>query len=299
LRRSVRVCIDAPGRRRVAGFEQAGGRILVYPNRGRLLRSMLSDALWFVLPVAAVFFLFIYPPIVSEERDFGVFEGIVLTLTAIYSLGPLPRLIYGIYRLVRREPSVTIDEEGFTDRASITGAGKIRWDEVVEAGTFGYGRERYLGVITGPRSEVAERRGLFARAIDAVARRFARRRAPWHVRQAVTWIPERNLSVSVNDLAHRLGVENRRYRKRHRHGEVHPGTAAAAGGYYVGTGSGAVEDGGADVGGGDFGGDFGGGSWGDFGGGWGEGGGGSWDGGGGGGWGGDGGGGGGGDGGGG
>jgi hypothetical protein len=132
----------------VAGFERTGGGIAVYPSRKKLLKHVAWDAFSVTTPLIFAFLLaYLYGAFVGGP-DWGVW--IFLPFFFLWALANVRRTLYGVYRLVRWRPSLVIGDEGFTDQASASGAGRIRWDQVEESGTFGYGGERYLGVVAGP-----------------------------------------------------------------------------------------------------------------------------------------------------
>jgi hypothetical protein len=98
---------------------------------------------------------------------------------------------YGFYRMVRPGIAVLVDHEGVLDRASATGVGRIRWDEIETVRVYGYMGQSTVGIV--PRNPE-----------DFLSRQPAWRR--WLLRAnlglggAPVNIPDVILPISANEL---------------------------------------------------------------------------------------------------
>jgi hypothetical protein len=98
--------------------------IIVYPRRGRvLIRTLL------LIPFALFSGFFLFIPLGAVAEYFVFFA-------AVYFTGVLTLLVLALlYRVVLRIPTLVIGRDGISDCGSLfaTGAGLIRWDEILSA----------------------------------------------------------------------------------------------------------------------------------------------------------------------
>jgi hypothetical protein len=73
-------------------------------------------------------------------------------------------------RLVRPRPALVLDEQGFTDTASPSGAGRVAWTEVIGVGTTGAGQQRLLVVDVSDERALLERLPTGRRRLTAASR---------------------------------------------------------------------------------------------------------------------------------
>jgi len=179
-------------------------RIVVYPDRVRLIKYMLLYLLVIGLmgfcdivvlnPVLPPYTL-THPGTTVPGALFSVVISVLVLLCAIF-LGAL--LLFTLYRVMVRKPSIVVTEDGILDDCSLIvgGMGLLRWNEINAIMPVTY-RKGTAFVLVFPYN---------ARAIQArrgpLARLFLR---GLHVfqPQAIS-MPEWLLSISVDDFCERI-----------------------------------------------------------------------------------------------
>lgn len=171
--------------------------IIVYPDRARLfgyaLVYLVAEALMtlpFLANAKAVFspYRATHPVETVFAACFGALVAVLMLLLALL-------LVFTLYRILVRKPSIIVNSDGIVDGCSLIAGGKglIRWDEILAIMLYAYNKRTvYLGVI--PRDEQA----LFLRS-SPLARLFQRSITLTLAKGAN--LPQWLLSKSVNDIA--------------------------------------------------------------------------------------------------
>lgn len=118
----------------------------------------------------------------------GVIFGAVILLLALV-------LLFTLYRLLVRKPSVIVNEDGIVDGCSLIagGMGLIRWDEIEAIVVYTYKKQaRYVCVITHDE-----------RVLDNPLVRLFRRSISLTLPKGAN-LPEWLLSISVDELAEEI-----------------------------------------------------------------------------------------------
>ncbi|MFI7578214.1 STM3941 family protein [Micromonospora sp. NPDC049497] len=123
--------------------------VRVYAPRSKLLLLLLASAA-FVL--ASLW-------IIDASRGFlGILTGVVGI--AFFGLGG----VYFFLELVYRRPTLQIDAEGITDRASLASAGRLDWPEIGTVKIHSVAGQRMLAIMVHDPNAVITRAGLVRRA---------------------------------------------------------------------------------------------------------------------------------------
>ena len=168
----------------------AEGRLVVYPSRVKLVLLALGALVFIVagLWLGGVF----------GDLDLPLGLVVITTYIGVPFFGLC--LVYILYRLVVRKPSLVVSEEGIVDNASATGAGPIGWDEVAEIQPTNVSGKPMLGIVPHDEEQILARQNLIKRSIMSINRNMT---------GFVILIPENALPMSIDDLL----VEIKRYRR--------------------------------------------------------------------------------------
>ncbi|AEI39020.1 STM3941 family protein [Paenibacillus mucilaginosus] len=77
----------------------------------------------------------------QEEEDL---ELVVVGAAGVLFFGGA--LLYLLYRLLRRRPSLMINAEGIVDHSSYTGGGRIRWEQIKDMTVYELMGQRFIGL---------------------------------------------------------------------------------------------------------------------------------------------------------
>jgi hypothetical protein len=129
-------------------------RIIVYPSRWKLVLLALGSLVFVFLCALIVLGWF--------GADFSL-----LVLVAAYVGVPFFSLcfVYWAYRLLRRKPSLVVDERGIYDNASAIGAGWLGWEEIKEMYVFEYQGQTMLGIVPEDEEAILSRQSTLKRLI--------------------------------------------------------------------------------------------------------------------------------------
>lgn len=139
-------------------------RIVVYPNRGQILRYSLLY-LVIVALISPLVVIWTQGLISASWMQRVVFLPLWAT-GACATIGSGVLLPLTIYRVLVRKPSVIVTEDGIVDRCSLVagGLGLIRWHEIVAIFPLEWGKgHAFLVILPSDPQEVRTRRGPFAR----------------------------------------------------------------------------------------------------------------------------------------
>lgn len=159
----------------------AGGRLVVYPSRAKLVLYALG-ALAFVIAG-----LWLGGFIGDMDLPFGLV--VITTYIGVPFFGLC--LLYVLYRLVVRKPSLIVSEEGIVDNASATGAGPVGWDEMAEIRPTDVSGKAMLGIVPHDEERILARQNPIKRAIMSINRNMT---------GFVILIPENALPMSIDEL---------------------------------------------------------------------------------------------------
>ena len=109
-------------------------------------------------------------------------------------------LLYLLFRLAVRTPSVVVSAEGIVDNATALGAGMIRWDEVREVRATSFGAQRMVAIVPKDEAALLARQNPVKRLLMRMNKRLA---------NYVICIPENTLPMTREELLEEI----RRYRK--------------------------------------------------------------------------------------
>lgn len=107
-----------------------------YPSRMRVL-------MWTFLALLAVIIGGVLVALgLSEEVN--RLKGIVVGIACVvfFGLG----FLYGLYRLINRQPSIIMNKEGITDNSSLSGAGRVKWTEIQDIRMYVYLGQKMIGL---------------------------------------------------------------------------------------------------------------------------------------------------------
>ncbi|GBF75799.1 hypothetical protein PA598K_04231 [Paenibacillus sp. 598K] len=112
-----------------------GAPIVEYPDRKRMFLFAFGSL---------VFVLIGGWMIVSGVRGEEPLLIAVIGLAAVLLFGLA--LLFYLYHLVKRQPTLRVDEEGLLDTSSLIAAGRISWGEISEVRLYTYHGERFIGI---------------------------------------------------------------------------------------------------------------------------------------------------------
>lgn len=179
-------------------------QIVVYPSRAKLIRYTLTylvtvAILW---PLSIVWLRAVLSPDISVAPSIlilGVLAGVLALLLTLL-------LIFSVYRLVVRKPSMTVHADGIIDQCSLIagGLGLIRWHEIEAIVVFAYNKQIvYLHV--GTRSDMMPNNPLvrlFQRSITLMLPRGA------NLPQWLLAMPVREIAAQIQDHYQAILVAN-------------------------------------------------------------------------------------------
>ncbi|WP_426450851.1 STM3941 family protein [Paenibacillus sp. S-38] len=96
----------------------------------------------------------------QEEEDL---ELIVVGAAGIIFFGGC--LLYLLSRLIRRKPSLVIDDEGIMDHSSYTGGGAIRWEQIRDITVYELMGQRFIGLELHDPGSFLEKQSPFKRVL--------------------------------------------------------------------------------------------------------------------------------------
>ncbi|CAM4442031.1 STM3941 family protein [Paenibacillus tarimensis] len=110
--------------------------IVEYPSTGKLLKLLLASLVFVALGA-----VFIVVGTSEEDRSLGMTLAGIVTVAFFGAC-----LLYFVYRLINRKPSLIINDEGIEDNSSYTGGGKIRWEEIREIMLYEMMGQKFIGL---------------------------------------------------------------------------------------------------------------------------------------------------------
>lgn len=177
-------------------FRDDGERIVVYPNRRRLLLQCPFQA----LPLAGLGAVLAFAPIHNPLVWWALGLGMCVLMTAFLAL---------LYRLLIRMPTVIVGPDGILDNGSLmaTGRGLLHWDEILTVRPYattssGLVTNRYLLIVVSNGRAIRKRLALWKRVLTLLLVQVS----PFRL---ILW--QGLLDVSAGELARRI----ERYVKTH------------------------------------------------------------------------------------
>ncbi|UVI30804.1 STM3941 family protein [Paenibacillus spongiae] len=110
--------------------------LVVYPSPRKLL-GLCAASIIFVLIGGGMI------AISLSEEDSSV-PILVIGLISILFFGLC--LIYVLYRLLNKKPSIVLDDQGIMDDSSYIGGGLLRWDQIEEIMLYDFMGQRFIGL---------------------------------------------------------------------------------------------------------------------------------------------------------
>ena len=208
--------LPSTSRRQNLGVAAHGQRIVVYPDKWKLLGIGAVNLMILALLLVFVFFL-VRNGAPHNSKDFLAW---LIGLAFSVFLAPLAfafGVLGTIYRLMSTAPALVIDDQGIRDDMSfyLTGVGMLRWDEIAELHLYRYrpygyrsrlASSRYLGIVPRNLDAVLSRQGFATMMLLKMTAASA---------PAPILIAQRDLSVTVGELLlqiqHTYGREIERY----------------------------------------------------------------------------------------
>ncbi|QGN48987.1 STM3941 family protein [Micromonospora sp. WMMD558] len=125
--------------------------VRVYAPRSTLLLLLLASA------------AFVLASLWIIDASLGGFVGIVVAVVGIAFFGLAG--VYFLLELAYRRPTLQVDAEGITDRASLASAGRLGWREIGVVKIHSVGGQRMLAVLPHDPNAVIARAGFVRRAL--------------------------------------------------------------------------------------------------------------------------------------
>jgi hypothetical protein len=153
--------------------------LVAYSSRGRLLLLLVGSLVLVALSGLAFGFGPVGPVV-------GVLGVVVFGCAAAFL----------VRRLLVRRPVLVLDAEGLEDRASASGAGRVRWDQVADVGVQSMGGNRVLSVVLrDPEALLAGQPALRRRVMAANTRLLG---TPVNIPLSAVDVPEQQLLDAVD-----------------------------------------------------------------------------------------------------
>lgn len=161
-------------------------RLVVYPKRTKLMLLFLGS-LGFVVAGIWIWTLGEAGRLAGWRVIVSAYVGVPFFASAAIYLGS---------RLIKRSPSLVIDEGGITDAASAVGGGRLTWNEIDYVMPYEFGGQSMLGVMPVDIDELIARQGWI---------RGRLMKANMGLGTPPVNIPESALPMTVLELAQLLG----------------------------------------------------------------------------------------------
>ncbi|PZD92957.1 hypothetical protein DNH61_25485 [Paenibacillus sambharensis] len=117
-------------------MNQQEKEIVEYPSTRKLLMLLLGS-----LVFVAMGLLLMMVGLSEEDGSLG------MTLVGIVTLAFFGAcLLYFVYRLFNRKPSLIINDEWIEDNSSYTAGGRIKWEDIREIALYEMMGQRFLGI---------------------------------------------------------------------------------------------------------------------------------------------------------
>ncbi|MCQ6562436.1 STM3941 family protein [Paenibacillus mendelii] len=110
--------------------------LVFYPSPRKLL-GLSAAAIMFVL-IGGVMI-----GVSRNEEDSSV-SILIIGLVSVLFFGLC--LIYLLYRLLNRKPSVVLNDQEVVDDSSYIGGGRLRWDQIEEIMLYDFMGQRFIGI---------------------------------------------------------------------------------------------------------------------------------------------------------
>lgn len=110
--------------------------LVIYPSPRKLF-GLCAASIIFVLIGGGMF------AVGLNEEELPV-PVIAVGLVCVLFFGSC--LIYLLYRLLNKKPSVVLDDQGMMDDSSYIGGGRLRWDQIEEIMMYDFMGQRFIGL---------------------------------------------------------------------------------------------------------------------------------------------------------
>ncbi|MEY9096432.1 STM3941 family protein [Paenibacillus sp. RC84] len=110
--------------------------LIIYPSTKKTIGLALAALVFVVLGV-----VFIGAGQSEEERSLGL---VGIGGVSVVFFGAC--LVYLVYRLFNRKPSLIVNDEGIVDHSSAIGGGELRWADIEEIMLYDYMGQRFIGI---------------------------------------------------------------------------------------------------------------------------------------------------------
>ncbi len=162
-----------------------------YPSKGKLILLFLGSLVF----VCAGIFLFILG-IISGEWIFCLIGG-----ASILFFGTT--MIYFLFRLFRKKPSLIIADDYLYDNGAMSAVGKIDWEEVEEVFVYEFMGQKFLGIEVKDPAKVMNRVGVIKKLVIKANKSFA-----------TVNIPQNTVNVPLEDLLEIIAEKLNQYEMR-------------------------------------------------------------------------------------
>lgn len=110
--------------------------LVIYPSTTKTIGLVLAALVFVVLGV-----VFIGVGQTGEEGSPGL---VVIGGISVVFFGAC--LVYLVYRLFNRKPSLIVNDEGIVDHSSAIGGGELKWADIEEIMLYDYMGQRFIGI---------------------------------------------------------------------------------------------------------------------------------------------------------
>ncbi len=145
-----------------------------YPSKGKMILLLLGSL---VFVSAGLFFL-----VIGDDWMVYLIGGV-----SILFFGTT--MLYLLFRLLRKKPSLIITDDYLYDNGSMSAVGKLDWEEIEQAFIYEVMGQKFLGIEVKDPDKVINRVGAIKKMIIKANKRFA-----------TANIPQNTIKVPLEDL---------------------------------------------------------------------------------------------------
>ncbi|MFD0710818.1 STM3941 family protein [Paenibacillus sp. GCM10027626] len=110
--------------------------LIIYPNVKKMVGLTIAALIFVVLGI-----IFVAVALTEQES-----AGALMAIGIISILFFGACLLYFMYRLINKKPSLVIDEEGLTDNSSYIGGGRLLWTDIKEIKLYMFMGQQFIGI---------------------------------------------------------------------------------------------------------------------------------------------------------
>ena len=168
------------------------GEMIIYPSRVKLMKSFVLSILfilvgaWLIVGGFNINIGIVRP---SSRLYNTTFTGVVgITCCVFFGMCSL----YIIKRMIIKQPSIIVNENGITDNASAAAVGLIKWSEVKEISIYEYMGQKLLGIVPKDVDTILCRIPAYKRVLLKINKRFGAK---------MINIPQNTIDISLEKIS--------------------------------------------------------------------------------------------------